>query len=834
MFKQLLFVSFLIAVTHTAIAQQRTGYLPCSHRNTPLPCYKNGETAKMQAANSRSDTLDVLHYAIHLTLTNFSAQTIGGYTDVTLVPKLPAVEQVLLDLENMSVSAVEVNGAAVAFSYTSPLLRVNLSAPASPADTLVVRVYYSGNPVTASFGGFYFTSVYAYNLGVGIGVDPPNFGRAWFPCFDNFVERSTYSFYITTAANYKAFCGGLLQNTTTNPDGTKTWYWELSETIPTYLASVAVSDYATVSYLYDGENGQIPVQLGARATDTVNLKNSFVHLPDAIHAFEDAWGPYRFGRVGFVVVPFNGGAMEHATNIAYPLFAVNGNLQWESLMAHEFSHHWFGDLVTCETAPDMWINEGWASYNERVFLEYVYGKTAYKTDIRENHRNVLLYANVQDGQYLPVSGVPFEATYGSHVYNKGADVAHTLRGYMGDSLFFGCLKEFLSEYAFRNVNSYEMSDFLSGCSGIDLTDFFDDWVFSPGFPHFGIDSVKVEVDELGNYQTSVYVRQRLYAAPHFYNSVPLEITFFDYALNPHTEVMTINGACTVQQFTLPFYPVLAIADLEERLSDATLDNYRMINSIGTAEFPETGVTVEIAAVTDSALVRISNNMVMPDRLQTPVDNLILSPNRYWSVEGYATGTLNASAEFTYNGTASTNGGYLDNQLITVSETNLRLLYRPTAAADWQVLSGVTQLPGASNTDKRGALRMNNLQFGEYALGIIDPSRTDTLSTFLPDCISVNTPPQPAVSNNAKPVFIAYPNPAKNLLNIVLLKHLSGLHAINLYNMQGILLKTLPVVSGSPSVVIDADQLPNGTYVVQLVNKESGGKIAEQKVTIQGK
>lgn len=225
---------------------------------------------------------------------------------------------------------------------------------------------------------------------------------------------------------------------------------------------------------------------------------------------------------------------------------------------------------------------------------------------------------------------------------------------------------------------------------------------------------------------------------------------------------------------------------------------------------------------------------MPDRLQTPVDNLILSPNRYWSVEGYATGMLNASAEFSYNGSNSTNGGYLDNQLITVPETNLRLLYRPTTAEDWQILAGATLLPGASNTDKRGALRINNLQFGQYALGIIDPTRTDTLTTFLPNCITVGTPQTPANNNNTKPVFTAYPNPAKNTLNIVLLQHVSGLHAIHLYNMQGILLKTLPVAPDTPYANIDTDQLPNGTYVVQLVSKETGGKIAEQKVTITGR
>ncbi len=826
------FILFLIAASQLLSAQNNTtAQYTCSHQLNH-PCFKHGETAKMQAANSRSDTIDIIHYDIQLTVTNFTAQAISGQTLITLTPKIPDITQVLLDLQNMNVSNVTINDADVAFEYNSPLLRVFLPEPSSPGDTLFLGVSYNGNPITASFGGFYFTSTYAYNLGVGIGVDPPNFGRVWFPCFDNFVERSTFSCHITTAANHKAFCGGLLTGTTTNPDATKTWHWELSQSIPTYLASVAVSDYATIAYTHPGVNAPIPVQLGARAGDTVNLKNSFIHLPDCISAFEDAWGPYRFDRVGFVVVPFNGGAMEHAANIAYPLFAVNGNLQWESLMAHEFSHHWWGDLVTCETASDMWINEGWASYNESLFSEYVYGRERYKTDIRTTHKDVVLYAHVRDGDYLPVSGVPFDATYGSHVYSKGGDMVHTLRSYMGDSLFFHCTKAFLNAYSFNHVNSIQLRDYLSTCSGIDLNPFFQNWIFNPGFPHFSIDSLQVQIDETGsNYLTSVYVRQRLYAAPDFYTQVPLEITFFDYALNSQTVTMQVNGACSGQQFSLPFYPVLAVADMEERLSDATIDQFSIVDTPGLIDFADAGVKIDIADVSGQTFIRATNNMVMPDRLQTPITNLILHPDRFWTIEGYNTGgLLNASIEFTYNGSNSTTGGYLDHNLISVSETNLRLLYRPTSAVEWQILTSATLLAGGSNSDKRGSMRINTLQFGEYALGIIDPARTDTLTTYQPDCITVSVPNLPQTPRPDS-VFTAYPNPAAGKVTVVFTKILETTHQLRLYSMEGKLLQSVTVAPNTPSVLFETSNLPSGSYVLQLYNPTTKTKIGEQKLSI---
>ena len=82
------------------------------------------------------------------------------------------------------------------------------------------------------------------------------------------------------------------------------------------------------------------------------------------------------------------------------------------------------------------MNEGWASYSERLFLEHLYGKERYKNSIRDNHKSVLHYAHLRDGDTLPVSGIGHENTYGMHVYDKGADMVHTLRGYMGDSAFF--------------------------------------------------------------------------------------------------------------------------------------------------------------------------------------------------------------------------------------------------------------------------------------------------------------------------------------------------------------------------------------------------------------
>lgn len=807
-----------ICLCSTLLAQKPMSFT-CSHQHTALL-----ESLSIEANNSRSDTIDILNYEINLDISDISTDAIEGNCVITLTPKIEGVTELHFDLESLNVYDVEVNN-LVSYEYNSPLIKVTLSEALVIGEATTVNILYGGEPVTAAFGGFYFTNFYAYNLGVGIGVDPPNFGRAWFPCFDNFVERSTFKYNITTADNHKAMCGGLLTNETDNGDGTKTWTWEQNQTIPTYLASVAVSDYETIEFVHEGLTGDIPVMYGARPQDTTNVKNSFVNMPQAIDAFEAAYGPYLFDRVGFTIVPFNGGAMEHATNIAYPLFAVNGTLGFEDLMAHEFAHHWWGDLVTTETASDMWINEGWASYSEHLFFESVYGVDRYKEEVRNNHESVMRYAHLFDGAHLPVANVPFDATYGSTVYNKGADVIHTMRGYMDDEVFFDCMKALLDDFAFKNINSAQFRDYLSDCSGTDMTDFFEDWMFAPGFPHFAIDSMNIDFvnDE---FVANVFVRQKLLNAPHFYNNVPLEVTFFEFDLTTETHTIWVSGECSVHQVPLSFFPVLAALDLDEKINDATQDGLEIITGFGTYEFANTGMSVTVNEITDQTLVRVTHNFVTPDRPQTPLDGIVISDNRYWSVDIFNFGTFGASATIDYNGTNSTSNGYLDNALISASENLLKVFHRPSSAHDWQEVGGISINTQGSATDKRGRITIDPIQNGEYVLGIQDPSRVDTLTTSIPECLVVGI--DEADRSASKPMLRMYPNPTKNS-TLVQLGAAAHERTLQVYTVRGELVKTLDIAPGQSTVALKTDDLRPAIYMVQVW--EEGKKKAVGKMVI---
>lgn len=132
-------------------------------------------------AQTLSDTTDVTRYEIHLDVLNLPAKVISGKTDVTFVTKQPSIQALSLELKQLQVDSVKsATGSHLAFTRSGDLLRIQLPAPLTPADTSTVSVWYHGVPFAESWGGFHFTSTYAFNLGVGFQSIPHNLGKAWF------------------------------------------------------------------------------------------------------------------------------------------------------------------------------------------------------------------------------------------------------------------------------------------------------------------------------------------------------------------------------------------------------------------------------------------------------------------------------------------------------------------------------------------------------------------------------------------------------------------------------------------------------------------------------
>lgn len=665
-------------------------------------------------ATGVSDTLHVVQYTISVDTINYSTQTIRAHTIMLLQSKQNGVTHVPLSLLQLQVDAVTNAGNNLTYTYNDTTLRITLPATLNINDTISINIAYNGHPKqdASGWGGFYFSGNYAFNMGVGFAAEPHNFGRVWFPCIDEFTDHSRYDFYVTTASTYKAFCNGTLINQSANPNGTVTWYWQLTQPIPTYLASIAVAPFYTLQRTSNG----LPVQWACMPADTASTLATFQNLDSVLSSYITAYGPYPFDKVGFVEIPFNSGAMEHATSIHIGKAFINGALTYETLWAHELSHMWWGDKVTCETAGDMWLNEGFASFNEAFMTQKLYGDVAYKNWIRSNHRLVVHRAHIDDAGYRSLNNVPSAYTYGTTVYKKGADVAHTLRYYMGDSLFFAGCRYYMNQHAYANANSYQLRDDLTASSGINMNRFFDDWVFTEGFPHFSIDSVEyLPAGVFDHYW--VHTRQRTKGNNHLYE-MPVEITLSD-GVSDTTVKVVIDSATNV--FHIPVFGVFNFIALDrrEKISDAITDFEKIITATGVSQFPETNVSLNVQNTGgDTSLVRVEHNWVQPDGFKQPHPGIKLSDYHYWKIDGVFNPGFLSKATFSYNGGNSSLGN-IDNTLITNVEDSLIIYYREKVSDEWQIVNGFTINFGASHTDKVGTIQIDTLKKGEYVFGIYD-------------------------------------------------------------------------------------------------------------------
>lgn len=764
------------------------------------------QDAAVMASNLRSDTVDVLNYNISLNITDFTTEIIFGNTQVKFTPKINGLTTLSLDLLELTVDSVEMAGVNLSTSYNDTLLIVNLPAAYNIGDTAIVTVYYRGVPQgdPSGWGGFDFQSGYAYNLGVGFGALPHVYGRVWFPCFDNFVERSSYEFNITTNGGKIAFCNGYLAGDTTAVSGDRTRKWILNEQIPSYLASVAVANYAQVNQSYSGLLGNIPIVIAAVASDTTAVKNSFINLPVALATYENRFGPYMWNRVGYCMVPFSSGAMEHATNIAYPKATATGTLTYQNLYAHELSHHWFGDLATCRTAEDMWLNEGWAHYCEFLFSESLNGYNSYLSSVRINHEDNLHFNTPKEG-VLSLYNIPQSVTYGDHVYNKGADVAHTMRGYMGDSLFFYSVKTYLADNNYKDVSSLDFQNALTAASGIDMSDFFNGWVFNPGWPHFSIDS-SVVVPSGSNYNVTVYIKQKLTDAPAYFNNVPLEMTFKASDWTEQTQSFVMSGANGTFNFTVPFDPAFVAVNLGEKISHAVAPEFKKMTTAANYNYTNAKMTISVQSISDSAFVRVEHNYTAPDPAFYPI-TYRLSPNHYWKVDGILPANFKAKATLNYDGRTTSFSGslWLDNNLVTTYEDSLVLMYRKDPSVSWSVYPYYSKNMLSNNNDKRGIITVDSLQLGEYVFAMMD---------YASGIQNYNS----STDHHSLKIF---PNPAKDKLTIEMDAALTAAYENSLLFITDVSGKVIhkEKVTKQNTIMLNTSSFANGLYFITVKGKD---------------
>jgi len=383
-----------------------------------------------------------------------------------------------LDLVNqMHVDSVLINGQAKSFNQKSDWLDIFLPRLYKSGDILSVDVFYEGDPSTTGFGSFKFVS----HSGVPWvhTLSEPYGAKDWWPCKNDPSDKADSADIIVTCDSaLRVGSEGILVSIANNRNGTSTYHWKERYPIASYLISIAITNYNKFSnwFHYSGTDSMEVLNYVLPEHDSI-AHQSLPRVLPMLAIYSNLFGLYPFINEKYGHSEISGGSsMEHQTMTSLTTFN-------EDVLSHELAHQWFGDMITCRTWADLWLNEGFAQYCSALYRERQYGVNSYWTYINTQ----LDQAKLADGAIgIPDTSSVSNLFNSARIYSKGAIVLHMLRHVLGDTIFFRTLNTYANNLTFK-YSTASIRDFQTVCetvSGKSLAFFFQEWLYGDRFPDY--------------------------------------------------------------------------------------------------------------------------------------------------------------------------------------------------------------------------------------------------------------------------------------------------------------------------------------------------------------
>ncbi len=430
---------------------------------------------------------DVRHVKLDIAL-DFEQETVSGTVYTTFAALYEEVSTITFDAVELAIEQVTIDGKAVPYTTTDKKLMVTLDRIYFNNEVFTLAIQYHAKPRT----GLHFIKptpedptrpVQAWTFG------QTRYHSHWFPCHDAPNDRATTEIIATVPSQFLTISNGNLLGVTDN-GATKTHHWLHDIPHAAYLLSLVVGDFAVLEDNYSGK----PVTYYVRKDRKDDALLLMGKTPQMMQFFSDFTGvEYPYDKYAQTVVEIYMGAMEHttATTHSFALLmdkkAAFDNDTLVPVVAHELAHQWFGDLVTCRDWSHGWLNEGFATYFENMWNEHDLGWDAFKLSMlamkewymgedKYYRRPIVYYAFHDDGFEL----------FDGHMYGKGAWVLHMLRHQLGDAAFKRAVKTYLERHREKEVITADLERTFEESTGRSLARFFQQWVYSGGYPEFTV------------------------------------------------------------------------------------------------------------------------------------------------------------------------------------------------------------------------------------------------------------------------------------------------------------------------------------------------------------
>lgn len=456
---------------------------------------KSAFTLKDLSTNPDTQNYDITYHRLEFTVDPAVFFITGSVT--TNYIALEDMTTITFDLTSqLSVSSVKQGNTNLSFTQGGNELVITLPQVQLQGEEGTVTINYSGSPSTQEE---------AFNLSTHNGIpvmstlSEPYGAKDWWPCKQDLNDKiDSIDVYITAPQQYTSVSNGVEQSQELDGEGFKTTHFKHEYPIPAYLIAIAVTEYSIYTQQAGTAPNTFPIVNYIYPENFETAQQQLAVTPAIMSLFENLFETYPFSneKYGHAQCNINGG-MEHTT----VSFMVNFG---RNLIAHELGHQWFGDKVTCGSWSDIWLNEGFATYLSGLVIKELDGDFSF---VNWKGERIINITSAPGGSvYIPESQLnDVGRIFSSRLsYNKGAMVVSMLRYVLGDEDFFQGIRNYLDDeaLAYSYASTPDLQTHLEAVSGMDLTEFFNDWVYNQGYPIYD-----VTTQDLGGGQAKITINQ---------------------------------------------------------------------------------------------------------------------------------------------------------------------------------------------------------------------------------------------------------------------------------------------------------------------------------------
>ena len=413
---------------------------------------------------------DVQKYDIELDVSDVLTSTLVGTTRIAATAT-KALSRFNLDFIGFDIDSITVNGEPATFTREGQELTITPAAPLLEGEAFTAAVTYSGSPEQITSVAIPVPTGWVIFDGGSFVLSEPDGAANYYPVNDHPLDKATYTFRVTVPAAFEVSANGILEEVADNGE-TTTYVFEARDPMASYLTTLNITSGFNIETSVS-EAGVFIRNYFAEAIPDDQL-DLFDLQPEMVDFFSSIFGPYPFEAYGAVVMDTDTGTALETQTLS--IFGTNnlGRASLEETIAHEAAHQWLGNDVAVADWSDIWLNEGFATYSQGLWLENSRGAEALDEWVADN------YSFVEDffAFFVPPGEPLADDLFNPGVYEWGALALHDLRIEVGDETFFDIVSTYYDTYKGGNVVTEDLVEVAESVSGLQLTSFFDRWIYN--------------------------------------------------------------------------------------------------------------------------------------------------------------------------------------------------------------------------------------------------------------------------------------------------------------------------------------------------------------------